>query len=470
MSNSDTELMNHAIAQAEMCKPKNRRNPKVGVVVKTTDGDISYAFRGETEDVHHAEFILLQKKVRSIDLLKGSTLYTTLEPCTTRSHEKKPCVDWIIEKGIAKVFIGILDPNPNICGKGYWRLMDANIQVEFFPYNLAKNIVILNSDFVQLYRSYKLKSVIFQKLVQHNKSPTATQFPGFGFGEALEIQSSPSQKEGWMLSQVEIFQKDKDPFILPKQYKVSYAEYFNEKYSEKRFKDDGEKFMLTINPTSFEEAPTLQLYTCLTKYSIQHFYRDIVANKLAEKTSLIEELVTGSLKARFAHSCSLHMVIVTSDKKLLLTMRSKKVGTLQGKWSCSVEEDLRREDFKENPQNVMAVWSKRTLKEELSLNQDDYNEDNIRVLSVFLETDYLNISFCVYGEININSEALNSHLQVKRGDVEFTNWEFLKLERGVLLKEIFRPSRNYHPSTQYRIIMTFLKYFGEPENSEIEKF
>lgn len=63
-------------------------------------------------------------------ILKKSTLYVTLEPC---SHFGKtpPCADLIISKGIKKVVIGNLDSNPLVAGKGIQKLKDAGIEVEF---------------------------------------------------------------------------------------------------------------------------------------------------------------------------------------------------------------------------------------------------------------------------------------------------------------------------------------------------
>lgn len=59
---------------------------------------------------------------------KHCTLYVNLEPC---SHYGKtpPCAELIIEKGIGRVVIGCLDPNPQVAGQGVSMLKDAGIKV-----------------------------------------------------------------------------------------------------------------------------------------------------------------------------------------------------------------------------------------------------------------------------------------------------------------------------------------------------
>ena len=62
------------------------------------------------------------------ELLKDSTIYVTLEPC---SHYGKtpPCSQLIIDKGLPRVVVGSLDPYEKVSGRGVKMLRDAGIEV-----------------------------------------------------------------------------------------------------------------------------------------------------------------------------------------------------------------------------------------------------------------------------------------------------------------------------------------------------
>jgi diaminohydroxyphosphoribosylaminopyrimidine deaminase/5-amino-6-(5-phosphoribosylamino)uracil reductase len=101
-------------------------NPLVGAVVVYNNTIIGEGFHRKFGE-HHAEVNAIHA-VKDKSLLKKSTLYVNLEPC---SHTGKtpPCADLIIKTGIPEVVIGIKDPNPVVSGRGYQKLCDAGTTV-----------------------------------------------------------------------------------------------------------------------------------------------------------------------------------------------------------------------------------------------------------------------------------------------------------------------------------------------------
>lgn len=437
------------------------------VLVKGSE--VYSAYRGLEFPGDHAEFTLLQKKITSTSVTRGATLYTTLEPCTTRQHNRKPCAEWLLEKGIKRVVIGILDPNPGICGRGYWRLIENGVQVEFFPPRLAQRILEMNQPFFRAQRGSIEFNGLFQEKLQRTKDRLISPYPQTGVGNTLSLQECPNLREGWAINTVTMKLVSEDPFKLPTTYEMRFKEYFGRLYEEKRFMDDGGKFMLSRNPAAFSDSPSLVLDLLPTKYSVVNFYWDLLGGGLADCVSLIDEVVRGTLNARFAHAFCIHMILVTADNKILLTKRSGKVGSNQGLWSASAEEQLSRKDFV-GPREVSALaWAYRLLNEELGLEKETCHKDNIRLLSVFLEAFLLNISACVYAETWLDERQLRFYANKPRTDNEIQDVDFLPFGRDVLLAEIFRPSRPYHPTSGYRFLMAFLKRFGAPSPQEIRR-
>lgn len=117
--------MNLAIKLAIKAKGMTSPNPLVGALVVKDGRIIGRGFHIKA-GLEHAEIIALED---AGERAKGATLYSTLEPCT-HFGKTPPCVDRIIQSGVKKVIIGMIDPNPVNNGKGVRILKTHNIKVE----------------------------------------------------------------------------------------------------------------------------------------------------------------------------------------------------------------------------------------------------------------------------------------------------------------------------------------------------
>jgi len=118
-----SEPMQRAIDAARTARGRTSPNPWVGAAIVRDGGVISVGATSPYGGPHAEASALANTDGR------GATLYTTLEPCVPFEGKKTPpCSEAIIEAGVAKVVIGILDPH--VGGPGVARLREAGIAVE----------------------------------------------------------------------------------------------------------------------------------------------------------------------------------------------------------------------------------------------------------------------------------------------------------------------------------------------------
>ena len=123
---SDELYMQRAIELAKLGKGTVSPNPLVGCVIVCSDkiiGEGWHQVYGEA----HAEVNAIHS-VKDKNLLKQSTVYVNLEPC---SHTGKtpPCAELLIQSSVKKVVIANEDSNPLVAGKGIKKLQEAGIEV-----------------------------------------------------------------------------------------------------------------------------------------------------------------------------------------------------------------------------------------------------------------------------------------------------------------------------------------------------
>lgn len=123
----DEALLDRAVANAAAVRTRTSPNPWVGAVVVTADGR---AFDGATEPPggRHAEIVALDAARAAGAATAGATVAVTLEPCS-HTGRTGPCADALLDAGVARVVVGIGDPDEHVAGRGIERLRAGGVDV-----------------------------------------------------------------------------------------------------------------------------------------------------------------------------------------------------------------------------------------------------------------------------------------------------------------------------------------------------
>ncbi|MFF3699909.1 bifunctional diaminohydroxyphosphoribosylaminopyrimidine deaminase/5-amino-6-(5-phosphoribosylamino)uracil reductase RibD [Pseudomonas qingdaonensis] len=121
---SNSDFMQLALIEGRRALPACRPNPPVGCVMVRDHQVIS---QGHTQPPGqpHAEAMALAKLPEGG---RGVTAYVTLEPCSFQRRTPS-CALALIDKGVERVFVGMLDPDPRNAGAGVRLLRQAGVEV-----------------------------------------------------------------------------------------------------------------------------------------------------------------------------------------------------------------------------------------------------------------------------------------------------------------------------------------------------
>eukprot|EP00890_Picochlorum_soloecismus_P004182 jgi/Picsp_1/4765/NSC_02133-R1_riboflavin biosynthesis protein len=128
----DAVFMKRALELAKRGLGKTWPNPAVGcVIVSERSGEDDPVVVVVGEGYHpkagmpHAEVYALRG---AGEAARGGTAYVTLEPCDHYGRTP-PCSQALVDAGVARVVVGVRDPNPLVDGGGIQRLRDAGVEV-----------------------------------------------------------------------------------------------------------------------------------------------------------------------------------------------------------------------------------------------------------------------------------------------------------------------------------------------------
>lgn len=125
----DQTHLERALELAERGRGRVSPNPLVGAVVVRDDQVIGEGFHAELGGLHAERVALADCRERGEDPA-GATMYVTLEPCAHHGRQP-PCVEAILEAGIARVAIASEDPSEKAAGRGPGILRDGGVEVAF---------------------------------------------------------------------------------------------------------------------------------------------------------------------------------------------------------------------------------------------------------------------------------------------------------------------------------------------------
>lgn len=120
----DSNYMKRALELAELGRGRTSPNPVVGAVIVKEGRIIGEGYHRKYGQAH-AEVEAFNSAVESVE---GADMYITLEPC---SHYGKtpPCAKAIVDNKIKRVYVGLIDPNPLVSGKGIEIMRKSGVEV-----------------------------------------------------------------------------------------------------------------------------------------------------------------------------------------------------------------------------------------------------------------------------------------------------------------------------------------------------
>jgi len=123
----DHQMMQRCIDLARQAAGQTAPNPMVGAVIVQAGQMIGSGFHPKAGQPH-AEIFALRAAEQAQATTAGATVYVNLEPCSHYGRTA-PCADALIRAGVARVVVGMVDPNPQVAGAGIARLRAAGIEV-----------------------------------------------------------------------------------------------------------------------------------------------------------------------------------------------------------------------------------------------------------------------------------------------------------------------------------------------------
>ena len=140
---ADERFMRMAVEQSRRSEPCATAY-RVGAVVVTAEGGVFAGYTHESRPTSHAEQEAVDKALAAGAELRGATVYTSMEPCTSRKSEPESCSQLIVRHGFARVVFALFEPECLAHCDGVSYLRSCGVRVDVMPHCLA-DVVLINS-------------------------------------------------------------------------------------------------------------------------------------------------------------------------------------------------------------------------------------------------------------------------------------------------------------------------------------
>lgn len=119
-------------------------NPVVGAVIVKGSKVVGEGLHLKAGEPHAEVYALREAEEEA----HGATMYVTLEPCVVDGRTP-PCAPQLVEAGISKVVVGLVDPDPRVQGRGIRQLREAGLEVEMADPDIQELCADLNRGFIK---------------------------------------------------------------------------------------------------------------------------------------------------------------------------------------------------------------------------------------------------------------------------------------------------------------------------------
>ena len=137
MDSADQLLLMRSVELAERGMFSVTANPRVGCVLFNNGRIIGRGYHQRAGGAHAEVNALLDaRRQHAGEQVKGATAYVSLEPCS-HAGRTPACTGALIDAGVARVVVAMLDPHPKVAGEGVAQLREAGIDVDVFSHTEA---------------------------------------------------------------------------------------------------------------------------------------------------------------------------------------------------------------------------------------------------------------------------------------------------------------------------------------------